>query len=191
MNDIYFKDIDLSVKLGEGKYREVFCYKGKAVKFLKQRPNNKNKVDDFNELEYENYCNFIEKVPLKFKINFAIIEWTGKINGKSASISDLIINDDGSVARSIAETGKIKDEFFWATLEKIEDLLIDSDIPLLDIRGENIIAQKIENRFNPVFIDFKRFGANTYPFQPWLRFKYQRMKKIQRRFRRMKEIYSC
>ena len=53
MNDFYFKDIDLSVKLGEGKYREVFSYEGKAVKFLKQRPNNKNKVDDFLYQERE------------------------------------------------------------------------------------------------------------------------------------------
>ena len=72
----------------------------------------------------------------------------------------------------------------------IEEFLLTNDIPLLDIRAENIIAQKVGDHYIPVFIDYKRLGAGTYPFQPWLIIENQRKKKMRRRFNRLRQQYQ-
>lgn len=69
-------------------------------------------------------------------------------------------------------------------------MLIEEDIPIMDIRSKNILVQELNGKQEPVFIDYKRFGSITYPTQFWLRNPEKMNSKIHRRFQRLKEIYQ-
>ena len=79
---------------------------------------------------------------------------------------------------------------FWQQIDELERVLTDKTIPIMDIRGENIMVQKLNGKITPVFIDFKRYGGKTYPVQIWLSSEKQLIRKMQRRFQRLRELYK-
>lgn len=77
-------DFESAVKIGEGRYREVFRVRNFAVKILKPsiRKNygffhidfpsqfyttHKFGIEDFNQFEYDMFKSFIERVPAEFR----------------------------------------------------------------------------------------------------------------------------
>jgi len=191
-------------KIGEGRYREVYRVGKTAVKLIKpfirknygvfsvDLPTNaytkiKFGVEDFNLVEYENYRNLIQSVPRELRRNFADIYWTGVLNGRSASVSDLVCDCDGNLSKNLGSFGRVEDDFFWERMEMLEKELLRNPVTLLDIRAENIMVKNDGRNLVPVFVDYKRCGAQSYTFQPWLISKEQQKKKIARRFRRLRK----
>jgi len=200
-------DLEKAVKIGEGKYREVFRVDDFAIKILKPhvRKNyglfhidfpsylytkHKFGIVDFNQFEYGIFRDFIERVPVEFREMFAQIHSVGKINGKSYSLSDIVVNRDGSLSKTLTQQGELDNYDFWRQIEELEEVLTDNTIQIMDIRGENIMVQEVEGKVVPVFIDFKRYGGRTYPIQFWLLSEKQLIAKMQRRFQRLRELYQ-
>jgi hypothetical protein len=200
-------DLENAVKIGEGKYREVYRVGNFAIKMLKHsvRKNygffhvdfpsqwytkHKFGIKDFNQFEYDMFREFIERVPVDFRDRFAHIHSVGKIDGKSYSLSDLAINGDGNPSKTLAQYGEIGSYNFWSQIEELEGVLTDNSIPIMDIRGENIMVQETSEGVAPVFIDFKRYGGRTYSVQFWLSSEKQLVAKMQRRFERLRELYK-
>jgi len=200
-------ELENAVKIGEGKYREVYRVRDFAIKMLKPsvRKNygffhidfpsqlytkHKFGIGDFNEFEHDMFREFIERVPVEFRDKFAHIHSVGEIDGKSYSLSDLVINGDGNLSRTLAQTGAVSSYDFWSQIEELEGVLTDNTIPIMDIRGENIMVQEKSAGVVPVFIDFKRYGGRTYPVQFWLSSEKQLIAKMKRRFERLRELYQ-
>jgi len=200
-------DLESAVKIGEGKYREVYRLRDFAIKMLKPSirkdyglfhinfpsqlyTKHKFGIADFNQFEYDMFKEFIERVPVEFRDRFAHIHSVGQIDGKSYSLSDLVINRDGSLSKTLAQYGEIESYDFWSQIEELEGVLTDNSIPIMDIRGENVMVQETSEGVAPVFIDFKRYGRRTYPVQFWLFLEKQLVAKMQRRFERLRELYQ-
>lgn len=199
-------DLSQAVKIGEGKHREVFRLGDKALKILKLHirknyglfhidfPTNlytkyRYGIDDFNEFEYRTYKKFIERVPPEFKDRFSRIYHAGRLDGRSFSISDLVVNSDGSLSKPLSEYDII-DSAFWRQIDELEEILASKEIPIMDIGGENIMVKEADGKMIPVIIDFKRYGRKTYPFQIWLFSEQRLISKMRRRFQRLKERYK-
>jgi len=203
-NRLTAKDLERAIKIGEGRYREVFRLEKYIIKLLKPQvrksygPFNLDfpsdfyikwcfGIRDFNHYEYEVYRKLIKKIPKEFENNFAKIYSVGRLNEKSYSISDAILDENGEVSQPLSTYRKLNEPAFWSQMEKLEEILIEKAIPLMDIRGENILVQKNNGRVSPIFIDFKRYGRKVYPYQFWLFSKDRLIAKIRRRFQRLKE----
>lgn len=90
----------------------------------------------------------------------------------------------------MAKYGELDSYDFWKKIGDLECVLINNTIPIMDIRGENIMVQETSEGVVPVFIDFKKYGGRTYPIQFWLFSKKQLFDKMQRRFQRLRELYQ-
>lgn len=208
INNILSESISSEKKFGEGRYRAVYRIDDKVLKLLKptikknyglfsinfpleQYVKLKFGIQDFNQFELDNYDNFIRKVPDEFKENFAEIYWAGRYNGISASISELVLNGDETISQNLSETKKIEDITFWKKINQIEEILLSNEIFITGIQGENIVVKTTQDCQTPIFIDYKRFGDKTYPFQPWLHSKKQLTAKIKRKFDKLRETYQC
>ena len=194
------------VKIGEGKYRLVFKKGTRALKIMKDRVM-KNYgpisicfptelyvkysfgISDFNKFEKRVYDEFIQKVPNEFKNRFVEIYSTGKFNGKSFSLSELIVNDDGNLSLPLSQNSGIKCFDFWKRIRELEEILIEEHIPLVDLHGKNILVRKKEGKQIPVLIDFKIYGRITCPGQPWLRSEKKLAEKIHRKIQRLRNDY--
>jgi len=199
-------DITGANKIGEGRYRNVYRVGNVAIKTLKpsirkdyyffnltyeQHWYTKHKfgIGDFNQFEYDMFTQFIEKVPPDFRNRFAHIHSVFQIEGTSHSISDLVLDSTGNVSRTLHKYGQVHSDVFWNHIDALQGVFIDEQIPLMDIRGENIMVQETSAGVFPVFIDFKRYGARTYPVHFWLSSEKQRIAKMQRKFERLRELY--
>jgi hypothetical protein len=190
-------------KIGEGKYRDVYQVRGKALKILKPHVHKFNLefptsvytklkfgIADFNQYEYHTYRKFIKEIPNKLKDRFAQIYWAGPYNGKSVSLSELVINSNGEVSESLSESGPVYDKNFWDAFNQVESLLLEKRIFLMDIHAKNIMVKESEGKLAPVLIDYKRVGARTYPLQIWLLSQSRLAEKLKRKFQRLREEYS-
>ena len=201
----HLSSTSLKEKIGEGRYREVYRFEDKALKILKPTVAKKYGpfklnlpsrlytlsqfgINNFNEFEYEIYNKFEKRVPLDFKKNFATIYEVGEIEKKSISLSELVLNEDGSLSIPLSNHTQIKDEHFWHKIDEIEKLLIKQEIMIMDIRGENLLVRETNGCKNPVLIDYKRYGKRTC-LRQLIFSKAQLIKKINRRFQKLKELY--
>ena len=201
-------EIELSQldKIGEGGYREVFRLNDTyALKVLKPRigrsygsirnigiPANlytrlRIGTTDFNQFEYDRYKEFIKRVPNDSRDKFSHIHCVGEIEERSFSISDLVVNSDGSLGRTLLEYDRLDDDNFWRRVKKLEEMLITLNIPILDITRKNIVVKEVEGEAYPVIIDFKSLNRRYYPLQIWLYSKEQLFRKMQKGFQRIKE----
>ncbi len=200
-------DLEKAVKIGEGRYREVFRVGDYALKILKPhvRKNygffhvdfpshlytkHKFGIGDFNQFEYDMFRDFIERVPAELRERFAHIHSVGEIKGRSYSLSDMVINEDGSLSSTLTQHGELDNYDFWRQIDELEVVLAEKSIPIMDICGENIIVQEVDGKVAPVLIDFKRYGGRTYPVQIWLSSEKQLIRKMQRRFQKLRELYQ-
>jgi hypothetical protein len=186
-------------QIGEGRYRKVYSDGNKALKIL--RPKIKKNywllqiefptktytkfkfgIDDFNRFEYETYLQIIEKIPQNLRNSF--YEIYGVLG--NTHLSELVRDYDGKVSETISKKQRVGNIYFWNRINDLESLLIDKEILLMDIRGENILVREIEeNKKIPVIVDYKRYGSRTYPFQ--FLTKKRMVEKIRRRFKKIKE----
>lgn len=191
--------------VGEGRHRIVFRMGNFAVKILKPyfkksygslkipfptKPYTAIKFGfiDYNTFEYKCYTGFIERVPLEYRNRFAHIHGVWEVKGKSISVSDLIMNSDGSLSQPLSQYPRINDSSFWEEIDSLEELLTKENIPIMDIRGENILVKEEDGKRTPVMIDFKRYGRTTYPMQLWLLSEAKQISKMRRRFERLKKL---
>ncbi len=193
-------------KIGEGRYREVYREGDKALKFLK--PNVIRNygplkiiiptklytffnfgISDFNRFEYEKYKEFENKIPEEFEHNFSKIYGIEKRGKESVSISDLTLNWDKTLSKPLSKYGLLDDEDFWKEIDRLEEMLIERDIMILDIRGENILVKETSEAKSPVLIDYKRYGGRTYRKQ-FIFSRPQLIKKLKRKFQRLRELHK-
>lgn len=196
--------ISLENKIGEGTYREVYRAGDKALKILKPHIHKFNVdfptslftkleygIADFNQYEYNTYQRFIKKIPEGLRGRFAKIYSAGCYNGRSASLSELITNENGGISKSLSKFGPVSDKNFWNEIDQLESLLLEKRIFLIDIRKENVMVKESEGKLTPVLFDYKRIGARTRPFQPWLRlFPSQLAEKVKIKFQELREEYA-
>lgn len=205
--DWFEESLHNPIKIGEGRFREVYQVGGYTLKVLKPytRKNYgpfhiafpvtlyttlKFGIPDFNEHEYNTYNSFADRIPSELRESFYHIHGVQKPNGRSCLITELVADTDGKPSKRLSEHGKIADSIFWKQIKRLEEALLDEGIMLMDINGENILVRKTDNGPIPVIVDYKRLGGKTYPAQFWLSSGKQMEKKIQRRFQRLREQYS-
>lgn len=193
-------------KIGEGKYREVFRHGDKVIKLLKPEVVKDYRlfcvnfpistytryrfgIADFNEFEHDVYQGFIARVPVDLRDSFSHIHSVKRVGDRSILVADLVVNDDGSISKPLSNHGCVEQASFWSRLADLEEILVEEQIPLLDIHAGNIIVKETDEGPVPVLIDFKRCGAQTYPFQLSLCFGSGIVKKMSRKFQRLKETY--
>ena len=199
-------DLAKAEKIGQGRYREVFRMGDLALKVLKSHVRKnyglfhidypmkvytkyKFGIADFNQFEFEMYQGFIDRIPLNLRNRFYRIHSVDNVGGRSYLLADLVLDDDGSLSKPLSKQGK-SDNHFWERVKELEEVLIDKEVPVLDIRGENILVQNTAQGVIPVMVDYKRFGRKTYPFQFGLSSKKSMIKKQRRRFQRLREQYQ-
>lgn len=195
------------VKIGEGRYREVFRLGDQAFKILKPCVRKeysffhvdfpaelytkyKFGIPDFNQFEYEVYKDFIKSIPEDFKGMFVHIHKVGRYGNRSFSLSDLVVDGNCEVSKSLLEHKPVEDQKFWERLDCMEEVLASRNVPILDIRGENIVVKEERGELFPVMIDYKRYGNKSYPMQVWLLSEQRLIGKMRRRFRRLREVYK-
>lgn len=194
-------------KIGEGRYREIFRVGDEALKLMKPYvrkdyglfhvnfpaelyTKHKFGISDFNRFEYESYMGFIERIPKEFRGMFSRVHSFGRHNNRSFSLSDLVVNSDNEISKPLSEYGQVDNLKFWEKITRLEEMLVSEKVPLLDIRGENIVVREEKGELTPVVIDFKRYGRRTYPMQIWLLSEQKLIGKMRRRFQRLKEMYK-
>ena len=195
-------------KIGEGTYRDVYSISGSIFKVLKQfRSKNyglfcinfpmgyytlfKFRIKDFNAYEHDMYCKLISAVPEQYNKNFSTIYETGYYYGRSISRSRLISNLEGNISPSMAKYGQVNNPNFWAKLKELEEMFIDIGFFPMDLKAENILVGTNENCDpEPIFVDFKRFGAKTYPFQICLQYRQKLIERMRTKFKRLRDNYQ-
>jgi hypothetical protein len=195
--------IDLELKIGEGGYREVFQTDDETCAKFLRRTREKNYgpfsiafpmrpytllkfgTSDFNELELQNYNYLMSRVPESSHQYFARINGLETIDGQSVSICQLIRDSDGSISKSLKKFGPVDSVEFWDSIEHLRKIILDLGIPYFGVNADNIVVRQEESRVKPVFVDYKRVGMRTYPFQPWVCMRGKKAKKINRLFGRL------
>jgi hypothetical protein len=195
--------IALGPKIGEGRYREVFQIGDETCAKFLRRTLEKNygifsitfpmktynllkfRTSDFNQLELQNYNDLMKRIPESSHQYFAHINGLETIDGQSVSIYQLIRNSDGSISKSLKNFGPVDSVEFWDSIEHLRKIILDLEIPYFGVNDDNILVQQEESRIKPVFVDYKRVGMKTYPFQPWVCMHGEKAKKINRLFGRL------
>lgn len=194
-------------KIGEGKFREVFSVGDFAVKTMKPhfRKNYvlfevnlptplytkyKFGIPDFNDHELFVYNGFIDRVPEELKNSFYQIHSVMHDGSASYLVAQLIKDSDGNVSLPLSKRGNVQDASFWKRIDQLEDLLIEQDIPLMDLNDAHVAVQNLGDSNVPVFTNYKRLGSRTYPAQFWLVSRNERTKKIRRRFQTLRDKHQ-
>ena len=200
---------ELTVKIGEGAYRDVYRHTDFAVK--RSKPHVVKKalfvkipvpmsvysllrfgIRDLSQYEYDQYQSIISMTPARLHKFFAKVHKPIK-NGKACySINELVMDHDGQVSNTLFEYGKIEDEQFWKTLDDLENVFLDKKIYYLSIGPHNICVNKqAGGQLVPVLIDYKRIGVRTFRHQLLLYIPYFIRLKMRRRFQRMRKRFKA
>lgn len=199
-------DLEGSERIGEGRYRQVLCQGDFVLKFLKPCVNKqygplqlhfpaglytacKFGIPDFNQHEYAQYQRIINALPQESHDNLAHIHYVTHHAGHSVSVSDLVRDSDNTPSHPLSDYPGIASGSFWEQLDGLENALREYRIPLMDIKGENILVQKNHDGARPVLMDYKRHGSRTYPFQAWMS-EEQQLERMSRRFQRVRDQYQ-
>ncbi|HTB62396.1 MAG TPA: hypothetical protein VK737_02310 [Opitutales bacterium] len=190
-------------KIGEGQFRKVFRCDPFAIKILKEvlvkkqfrgmaqlplQPYVRKKygIADFNRHEFEHYQLLAEILPAHLQRCFNPIHWAGHHQGLNISLSDLVLNDDGTPAQPLTRSGIIENGDFWNTLAEIEHFLLDHKLYFTGVNSDNILVRRTEGIMQPVVVDYKWLGREAYPCQFWLRSNGRLEKKLQGKFQQMR-----
>jgi len=194
-------------QVGEGRHRDVYRLGDQAVTILKPQLRKDYKLfsvmfpaklygllkygsADLNKTEEENYRALRAALPREQHGMLTHIHKTGTFNGASYSVSDLVLNADGSVAQPLCRHGPVRDKGFWEQLASLERTLSERVIPYWEINEHDVVVQRTENGAQPKLVDYKRMGQRTYVFQPHLLFPKAIVGKIRRKFLRLKLFYQ-
>lgn len=197
-------------KIGEGRYREIYRISDDIViKVLKAKrtksyglftvsyptevyTRRKFGVSDFNDEEYRNYCRLAGKIPISLRSSFsAVFGVVETCSGIRGSLAELVRDYDGGVSLPLNQGASACEGTFWERLQELEEFLVNERIWLMDIRGENLVVKRnYDGTSMPVFIDYKRIGSKTYPFQFLMRFESQIRRRMRRRFERLRRDYQ-
>ena len=198
---------DLSEKIGEGTYREVYRYNEFAVKKTKTRVAKKIlfiKIPfptslytfitygllDLSEYEYRQFQSIISKMPPELHACFARVYEPLSRNDSCYSINQLVIDDDGQPSKTLVEYEKISDKNFWSVFDDLENSFLENRIYYMSIGAFNILVQKqADGRILPVLVDYKRIGIRTFAHQLQLYIPYFMRLKMRRRFQGVRETY--
>ena len=141
-------------------------------------------ISDFNAHEMENYQKLMEIIHPQYTKNFAKVYEVGRYNGMSVSLCELVRDANGSPSNTLAGYISLESQEFWTTLEDIRGMLLEIRFYPMDLKPENIMVKKDDRgALIPVFIDLKRVGARTYPFQVWLNSELFLAEKMKRKFK--------
>ncbi|MBN1156428.1 hypothetical protein JXA85_02345 [Candidatus Woesearchaeota archaeon] len=147
-------------------------------------------IIDVNDEELRNYGRIEEKLPEDLRKHFALIKEAIHYNGKSISIAERVLNDDGSEPKRLEEYGPLKNDYFWKRFKVIEDFLIENSLFLYDISNpRNMLVKNHNGRLIPVLFDYKMMGAKFFPLQLDLLFIAGRINKMTRRMQRVRDTY--
>ncbi len=198
-------------KVNEGKFRTVYELDGKAVKEMKQTiqksygtgflkftvdfnigryTKNKFGIADFNEEEQKNYLSFINRVPPQLRQNFYNIIGLYKTKNGSLLYTELVKNSDGTVSRRLSDYRNIREDSFWNQIRNMREFMLDERVYLLDVSGDNIVVKNTGSSIIPVWIDYKRIGRRTYPFQLSTLTEELIRRKLKRRFDRLETEFN-
>jgi hypothetical protein len=192
-------------KIAEGRYREVFREGKYAVKVVKPYirkawgwVNLPTRLyarvafgnTDLNALEYNNYRNCIELLPVNIRDRFLPIMGVSETQTGSMCRCELVTNADGSISKTLAEHGHVRDKYFWFKLGEVENALLKWEIPYFNISDKNLLVRKDGIDCYPLFVDHKRMGKMCTIMQPnaWTDMGAER--KIKREFRRLYLQYA-
>ncbi len=194
-------------KIGEGRYREVYCdgnlcfkfpkkyllkrYCGYELKYPLQRYSQyKFGIRDINVYELEIFrhvTSTLDSPLLKQIVSLSDIQETTR---GQALVGELIMNSDGSVARSLRSYKGATNRKFWETLREICFSLENKGFSYFGLSDENVVVRETSEGVEPVVVDLKRIGRRMLPFQPLLLFRGVRQSKIQRALERLYEEYG-
>ncbi len=147
---------------------------------------------DVNKQALANYKKLMEVVPDSLRENFARVLGVRGRGNKSILLAEKIKDFNGTQSKDLLETGTVGNEAFWKRLAEIEKFFLENHIPFFNLRPENIMVQWTDKQnCRPVFIDFKRMGPKTYPFQPHLFLRSQADKKVRRRFAGIRKEFKA
>jgi len=196
--------IAAGVKIGGGKYREVYRQGETAAKIVKPKWETrigrmrlwiKFGTSDLNKLEKFNYDNYIASLPV------VVSDYFAHITGRSCSQSgDLVIcelakNSDKTPARRLKDYGSINDLMFWNRISILEKALIEWKVPFFGINDENVLVREwrelnVGYERYPIIVDLKRCGYRTTVFQPQVQIKKGFEAKIHRAFDKLRKEYK-
>jgi hypothetical protein len=187
-----------TVIVGAGKYRVVTQCGGIAEKRLHPSRNKsylgvqisypmrwytfKFLTRNMNLDDLRHYQRFFGSVPEHLAPCFARIVGVQKKGREWVLQQELVRDFDGTVSRSLEESGPVLSPFFWKRFDEIMDFLTRNRVPLLDLRSSNVLVKRLGgDKSIPVLFDFKRMSARYYPAQPWIWTKKGQQKRLLRR----------
>jgi hypothetical protein len=192
-------------KIAEGRYREVYKEGKWAVKVVKPYirkvwgwVNFPTRLyakfafgnTDLNALEYRNYNNCIGLLPLHIRDRFLPIMGVSETPSGSLCRCELVTDADGSISKTLADHGNVRDKHFWYIIGEIESALLKQEIPYFNISDKNLLVRRDGVDCYPMFVDHKRVGKMSTILQPnaWTDIGAER--KIRREFKRLYERYA-
>ena len=199
---------NLTEKISEGRYRDVYRYNELAIKIPKSHIIKKllfievrvpaslytlvnYAIRDLNIYEYKQYRSIISKVPSDLHKCFAKVHKPIKNNKTCYSISQLVIDHGGQISKALSEYGKVNDEQFWSLIDELEKRFLENRIYYFSVGSPNIcVNRQADGRLIPVLIDYKRTGIRTFWHQLLLFFPYFSRLKMRRRFQRLREHFK-
>jgi hypothetical protein len=92
----------------------------------------------------------------------------------------------------IAHYGKVENPYFWKDAEKIAQLLDEHRLWFFEtFKARNILVKKIsEERWQPIFIDYKYIGWKAFPSQINLLLGFEKRRKFFRIYNRFRKRFK-
>jgi hypothetical protein len=191
-------------KIAEGRYREVFREGKWAVKVVKQYIRKARWFNfptrlyarvvfgntDLNAIEYKNYRDCIELLPMNIRDRFLPIMGISETSTGSICRCELVTNSDGSISKTLAEHGHVRDKYFWYILGEVERALLKLEIPYFNISNKNLLVRRDGVDCYPLFVDHKRMGKMSTILQPHAWTEIGAERKIRREFKQLYDRYA-
>lgn len=142
-------------------------------------------ITDFLDYEWANYQKIMNVCPADLRAHFVAMHGvTTAIDGRKALIMDVVCDDRGEIAPSLAKNTRVLSPEFWRTLDRIRrEVFLNHAIDHFGIVRRNIL---VKNPDHPVFIDFQT-GRERFRGQFWLRWPFFVRAKINRCFRKLEK----
>ncbi len=197
-------------RIGQGRFREVYGIgDGLCIKILKPIilksygagvsipiPGRlytllKYRVADINETEYANYQKVMYLVPTELHHYFGHLHGVIQTAAYGSVLAaEMITNSDGSISRDLHHE-VVHEQEFWQGIDAVSQTFRELNIPHFGIGSGNFVVRRnADHGLHPVLIDYKKIGANFFPFQPWNYLSYCSSRKVDRIFERLKEKFS-
>jgi hypothetical protein len=142
-------------------------------------------IPDFLEYEWANYQKIMAACPPDLRAHFVAIHGVEiTTDGRKALIMDVVRDDQGRIAPSLAANTRALSPAFWDILDRIRrEVFLAHSLDHFGIVRRNILVKTPEH---PVFIDFQS-GRERFRSQFWLRWPFFVRAKINRCFQKIEK----